>query len=164
MAAEAAKCLFSDVYEGTRKRPCNLCKARHKPFSAMCWETRSRCEWWAAETGGGGAVFFRAFPNAKTLPQTAKARLAYVKIEYQQEMDQARRTMAPGGRFHFRPALGMIWEVARVNALFSRLAKKARRFRPACACEVAAWLAGHKDDFLAVRNQDKLMYELERYV
>ena len=160
-------CLFvPDIRKAERFRPCAKCRAnRKKVFGGECWETKSRFEWWAAENRRlQTAISFRCFPNSDHLPRTPSARLKYLLTEYENAMTADAATIRH--RYRDRPHVGVVWERAGTNNLFSKLLTMAEgaRTRPAYPCEVANWLSGHRDDFLAMRDQEALIRDLESYV
>lgn len=161
--ASGSKCLFVDIYRGQRPRPCAKCLARERPFGGYCYETKSHFEWWAAEHPKG-VSFFRCFPKATGLPKTPQARAAYIKREYADEMKSIREKIEH--EFRDRPKRGKIWLLAAANGMFSRFPRpeEITRYRPATACEVSAWLAGHKIEFLAMKYGEEMIAELENYV
>ena len=162
--AGMARCLFQDLRRSKRFRACKKCRARAKPFGGECDESGSMFEWWTAVDDFGLAVYFRCFPASSHLPRTPRMRYAYVRREYAENIKRARESVKHRYRDH--PKRGVIWEVAATNALFSSLVgdSKSTVFRYATACEVAAWLNDHKDDILAMKDQEALISDLERYV
>ena len=157
------KCLFVDQLRGRRPRPCAALPDR--AISSSCWETESICEWWTAEAKDGKAVTFRCFPTSNHLPRTAPQRLVYVRQEYEEALKKAYEQRYR--RFRDCSKLADIWNLAAQNAVFARIMierEQIKRFRPACGCEIAAWLAGHKDDFLAIKDPQHLITTLLEYV
>lgn len=158
-------CLFDDLRRDGRKRPCDKCKNRKVPFRAESQEALGICEWWAAE-GGHGSVAFRCFPGSEIaeLPKTPEKRFAYIEREYAESLEAARARIRK--LYKHRPWRGAIWLVAPVNVAFASMMNfgPVRKYRFAAACEVASWLAAHRDDFAALKRQEDLVVELEEYV